>query len=736
MNPNIQGQQDRSAAELYIETLTGSADTPVTLQTFVDSGGGYGRVLHGSLDQNWDRLVKLNNQGHGIFLMVNGGDLVGRSTENVQSLRALFIDDDGNRSEARFERSGEGLFTGPEPSMTVQSKAGHHTYWVLFGEEPLEEFVPAQKQLAQYFGTDQAVHDLPRVMRVPGFFHLKDPQDPYLVRLLRTSTLRHRLQDVVTAYSRKAPAAGAEAVEEQKLRDARAYVAGVPPAVEGERGDNATYSLCCSLVRGFDLSDSQALELLRGWNEACRPPWPEADLATKIAHARRYGKEKIGGRLRRTARSETSPSARIAPTTSLAFLIPQEQFVYQRLDGTWDLSTCVGEGGAKAHLVSTGCDPKQAAVIVATKMCVLAHGIGCKPGAGPHFREGDRTYLNSYVPSKIVAQPHPWPTIERVLNTVTDGDRGGRDWVFNWIASKIQNPGMRSMTALVLQGAHGTGKSLVGTILSLIIGTENCTAIGQTDVETSFNEPYVQKLLVVADEVVSRDKLVDSSSKLKQMITDPKILMNGKHKAQRAIDNRMTWLFTSNNPTPVKVEGATDRRFTVFSAWERPSQEYRGQLRALFDASGQPTAEFQRQLQGFTHALMEHTVDQQMATTPYDNAARRDLASASLSSAELFFEEVLDRGIVELVKEFVNEFVLGRKDWDFDERGIKGDAVYLAYRGFCARSGNKPMTSSNFGKELHQRHPEWKRAKLSTKPRHWVYVGMPREEPPTESAAA
>lgn len=78
---------------------------------------------------------------------------------------------------------------------------------------------------------------------------------------------------------------------------ARAYVARVPPAVEGQGGDNATFSLCSTLARGFDLSDGECLEVLREWNATCSPPWAEEDLSAKIAHARRYGTETIRGRL-------------------------------------------------------------------------------------------------------------------------------------------------------------------------------------------------------------------------------------------------------------------------------------------------------------------------------------------------------------------------------------------------------------------------------------------------------
>jgi hypothetical protein len=50
-------------------------------------------------------------------------------------------------------------------------------------------------------------------------------------------------------------------------------------------------------VRGFVLSDHEALTLLTDWNARCEPPWAERDLIEKLARARRYGREPIGGLL-------------------------------------------------------------------------------------------------------------------------------------------------------------------------------------------------------------------------------------------------------------------------------------------------------------------------------------------------------------------------------------------------------------------------------------------------------
>jgi hypothetical protein len=79
------------------------------------------------------------------------------------------------------------------------------------------------------------------------------------------------------------------------LERARRYVARIEPAIAGQHGDLHTFRVCCRIVRGFALSDDEAFAVLSEWNERCQPPWTERELRDKIARARRYGKEEIGG---------------------------------------------------------------------------------------------------------------------------------------------------------------------------------------------------------------------------------------------------------------------------------------------------------------------------------------------------------------------------------------------------------------------------------------------------------
>lgn len=172
-----------SAAHAFLNIL--APDDNVTFQTFDDDkvrkNMGLARVFHGTLDQYLDQLTKLQQQGAGVFIMVNQGDGIihpgattCRTAKNVVAVRAVFADLDGAPLAP--------VLKALPPNIVIESSPErYHAYW-LTNDCPLEEFPQRQKQIAFKFSSDPKVCDLPRVMRLPGFFHQKDT--PFMTRIL------------------------------------------------------------------------------------------------------------------------------------------------------------------------------------------------------------------------------------------------------------------------------------------------------------------------------------------------------------------------------------------------------------------------------------------------------------------------------------------------------------------------------------------------------------------------
>jgi hypothetical protein len=63
------------------------------------------------------------------------------------------------------------------------------------------------------------------------------------------------------------------------------YVDACPEAISGEQGHNTTFKVAIALIRGFDLSEIEALDFLRRYNQRCKPRWSDRELRHKLADA-------------------------------------------------------------------------------------------------------------------------------------------------------------------------------------------------------------------------------------------------------------------------------------------------------------------------------------------------------------------------------------------------------------------------------------------------------------------
>lgn len=234
--PPTPAQKWQAAA--FVTALCDLTDAACTWQVFDDKPSKdwrKARKLHGTLRQVGPDLVRANRDGCGIFLAVAKTDLQGRKVENVRKIRALFVDFDGVAPPAPHL----------PPSMIVQSVNGQHWYWVC-GDCPLDQFSAAQKRLALHYGSDPVVHDLPRVMRVPGFWHLKG--SPRMVSLVRASSAVYSLAAILD---------------------------GLPPLPEPVR----------PVQRQFSPLPGHAL-----------PPWRQVDALRLFVDAGLYGRDMGGGK--------------------------------------------------------------------------------------------------------------------------------------------------------------------------------------------------------------------------------------------------------------------------------------------------------------------------------------------------------------------------------------------------------------------------------------------------------
>lgn len=223
-----------------------------------------------------------------------------RTREAVQAVRHVFLDadDDGPITLARITHRSD----LPPPTWVFHTSTRRaHVLWRVRGFTP-DAVERLQRYLAQTLGTDLAATPCCQTTRLPGTLNLKheppvrvtlEVHDPDVV--FTPDDFPRPPDDESVAPPRPAMPVGLARDQTPAVARARAYLARVPPAVSGQRGDAHTFRVCCRLARGFALSESDALAVLAPWNARCAPPWTERELVAKLRHAQRYGREPVGG---------------------------------------------------------------------------------------------------------------------------------------------------------------------------------------------------------------------------------------------------------------------------------------------------------------------------------------------------------------------------------------------------------------------------------------------------------
>lgn len=139
------------------------------------------------------------------------------------------------------------------------------------------------------------------------------------------------------------------------------------------------------------------------------------------------------------------------------------------------------------------------------------------------------------------------------------------EYLLNWFAYLIQDPGNPRRTALIVRGLQGCGKtSPVEYIGRSIIGRQYFRKCCIDRISARFNDDLAQKILVLIDETHQSDMSQTAlEAKLKDIITSDVVAIETKGLPIRYVRNAMHFIFGSNSELPIRIEPA-ERRYCVF----------------------------------------------------------------------------------------------------------------------------------------------------------------------------
>lgn len=217
---------DISQAERFLSTLDPTADfrslvsgypDGFSFQTFDDSKARkdhtLARVLHGTLDQVSPTLKAYNQRGAGVFVTISETDGAGRKLDNIVRVRAIWQEDD----------SGEGVALPLEPHIITETSPNKYHRIILVDGLTFEQHQQIQNTLVSHYGSDKNAKDLARVLRLPGFWHLKG--DPFQVKLLQASSMPpYSAEEALAAFEVDATIASAPEAQKQAINSDPDYL--------------------------------------------------------------------------------------------------------------------------------------------------------------------------------------------------------------------------------------------------------------------------------------------------------------------------------------------------------------------------------------------------------------------------------------------------------------------------------------------------------------------------------
>jgi len=251
-------------------------------------------------------LIHENRQGQHIYVGANPRRVWGGTrSKDVACARCLFADFDGIDPYTARDRWCDADM--PTPTLVIASGHGVHAYWRL--AEPITDvalWTRCQKRLIALLGSDRAIHDPARIMRLPGFLNHKEPVavcsivDDNPARIYDLKCLR----PLVSSTTKECEDRAAQATYNSRIqsntlvydsrcaiRTAKQAAAKWPSVSKGGRNARA-FQNAAYLVKNLGLPEAQAWPVLQQWNWKNKPPLTEWELRQTLRNARIYGRHR------------------------------------------------------------------------------------------------------------------------------------------------------------------------------------------------------------------------------------------------------------------------------------------------------------------------------------------------------------------------------------------------------------------------------------------------------------
>lgn len=669
---------NKKQTQWFIERLTGSCDTVVDWRLIHDKDKGCnGKNLRGSIDEIYDTLVAYNSIGWGIFCNIN--------QMGAQSVRAQFVDLDNTlTSDAMYHQA-----TSEGACIAVQSSPNkYHIYWFIQPYNDNTRFTTLQRKLIQTYDGDKSIIDVTRVMRVPGFYHLKN--QPVLVQGwdLPNAGNRYTIEQMEDGYKNinvishtmnRKPLGDvdmqAPSMDLLKLalnllnpnelaRDEWLSISAAFKQSGWNHTDDVTlfniWSQWCESYERNDSSENRKLwdsikDTETGWktfqsrtpvkayekfNAVAPLPKPTVNDTPSTKHTSQYG--------------EILSAGECETYFDSCYWITSMSRIVDKNGRFMNATAFNGLYGGKQFIISSVGKLTDEAWKAATRSTVWTvpkvDHTRFLPQEKPFSIVKDamrRDGLNVYIPATIDSREGDVSLWLDLLSKILP-DESDRKLYCDYMAHCVKYPGVKIQYAPLLQSAEGIGKSVFFEVMQHALGDMYVYSPKAPELVKSgstFNAWQRGKLLIVVNEIKidERRELIEI---LKPMITDGRIEVQSKGVDQEMEDNAANWLFFSNYKDAIPINKGS-RRYAIFYSALQSEQDIlnAGMDKTYFNRLFRWLRK-EGGLQAITHWLMNYPIECEAVPVraPFTSSYQEAL-QITRSPMEVLIAECVDDGL-------------------------------------------------------------------------------------------
>ena len=736
---------DIHEARRYLARLDPNA-TVFTFATFTDarekpSPDPLARIQTGTIEEMAPWLERHNAMGAGVFVTVNETDGTGRKKENIVRIRALWQEADrGDEPELPVE-----------PHMVIESSPGKFHRYVLVRDGVLDEFEPVQRRLVDDYGSDPNAKDRSRVLRLPGFYHMKNLDAPHLVRLIEVSEEAPLLWADAKAHFPPAdlkarvghgsgfnrPQAGEGAVDVGQADAGTPLLnpAEIASALEYLDADMGyTDWLKVGMALHSTGGGATAFELWDRWSAEGRSYSPDetayrwntfsADrdggvtiqtlfwMARQAGWTGGYGESDLV--LHYVPIECEQKLTEFNRWRGMAMIEGKAAIVYRERDASVDYfmtrladlksikdfyldqQVPVVERQRRTWVVK---NRNLVDVWLKWPKCRKYKQLVFRPEPGLVAGElglSNGDVLNLY--QGLAVQPKQGDCSrmrDHLLHVICGGNQELYGYVMKWLARMFQQPDKPGETALVLQSGQGTGKNIVIDPLVQAFGGHGMVLTRAEDLTGRFNDHLGTAVCVFLNEALWGG-VKGQEGALKALITDERMMTERKRIDKRPVRNHVHVIVASNNEWAVPMD-LDDRRFVVLEVSEARKSDH-----AYFKALHEEIEN------GGTEALIHHLLhldisDFNPRELPETGPQEAKLLAKirGLDSVGQWWFGCLESG--EIATEFgqgLSLAVSGTDTWEEGPITVLVNKLYLSYASSMRSSRGHVFSKSEFGKKL------------------------------------